>query len=206
METPPVLSNLYTGLMVVLMIALVIFGIWLGMKFKPKATESKAVKKHPVTPQPPPEPEPSHGPGHHPYPPHPHPGPDPGPGPSPPPAPSPASKFVPTLTLSSATYNPNAREVHVKYTVDSDTPMPPNRTYSVNFALLVNGTPLSPVTEDNPLEQGDMGFEQDALLITSGMSNNIQGKKFQAQAQIHYHEIGAPQSGVIGTPQTIDIN
>ena len=181
------------------------FGIWLGIKissFTNRTRSSNSGSKHPhPQPHPDPHPDPQPHPG-----PHPHPGPGPGPGPGPQPRPNPARNFNPTLTLNSATLNPTAKEVHVSYQVDSDTPIPPTRTYSVVFTIIMNGKPFTAIGETVGLEQGDLGFPKDELLLTTGIGNVVKGVNMQVKAQIHYHEVGSPASGVVGSPQTIDVS
>lgn len=197
-------SSFYTAVVIFAALALLGLGVWVGLSFKPTATPGSGSGRHPQPkPQPGPEPGPDpYDPGHHPHP-HPEPGPEPGPGPAP--RPQPSKPFNPTLTLGSAILTPNTTEIHVKYTVDSDDPVPPTRMYSVQFDVLINGKPFTNVPDVETLEQSDIGFEKEILLQTTGQGNKVQGIKTQVRAQIRYHENGSPASGAIGTPVYIDV-
>jgi len=179
-----------TMVLIILAIALICLGVWIGFK----------IKKKQDTPPPP---------HHHtpvPAPPHPGPSPSPSPSPGPTPSPNPARNFNPSLSLISALYNPAAKEINVSYQVDSDTPVPPTRTYSVQFKVVINNKPVSSISEDEPLDQGSIGFPKEALLMTTGIGNNLTANQLKVQAQIQYHEVGSPASGVIGSPQTISVS
>ena len=194
-------GSIQNAFLILMCIGLVVLGIWIGFKLKNvKSLPGPAHKPAPEPsppPPPPPHPHPHPGPGHHPYP--------PGPSPGPQPQPKPAAPWNPVLKLNSATYNSAAKEIHVSYEVDSDTPMPPTRTYSVGFTVIMNGKPFTSTSENEPLGQGDLGFHKDELLMTTGMGNIVQGVKMQVQAQINYHEVSSPASGSVGSPQTIDV-
>lgn len=194
-------GSIQNAFLILMCIGLVVLGIWIG--FKLKNVNSLPGPAHKPAPAPsPPEPHPHPGPSPHPYPP---PGPSPGPSPGPGPQPGPAAPWNPVLKLNAATYNAAAGEIHVSYEVDSDTPMPPTRTYSVGFTIIVNGKPFTSIAENEPLGQGDLGFPKDELLLTTGIGNIVQGVKLQVQAQINYHDVSSPASGSIGSPQTIDV-
>lgn len=184
-------GSIQNAFLILMCIGLVVLGIWIGFKLKNVNTlPGPAHKPHPE-----PEPEPNPGPGPHPYP----------PGPNPNPSPPSPSRFNPILKLNSATYNSAAKEISVSYQVDSDTPMPPTRTYSVGFTIVMNGKPFTSTSENDPLGQEDLGFPKDGLLMTTGIGTIVQGAKMQVQAQINYHDVGSPASGAIGSPQVIDV-
>lgn len=186
-------GSIQNAFLILMCIALVILGIWIGLKLKNVNTlPGPAHKPHP---EPHPEPHPNPGPGPHPYP----------PGPNPNPLPPSPSRFNPTLKLNSATYNSASKEINVSYQVDSDSPMPPTRTYSVGFTIVMNGKPFTSTSENEPLGQEDLGFPKDGLLMTTGIGPIVQGAKMQVQAQINYHDVGSPASGSIGSPQIIDV-
>jgi hypothetical protein len=195
---PGIFDNVQKFLYVIVAICLVVAGIYIGMKFNTPTVEATAnsARLKPFTPTPEPEPQPNPGPG---------PSPQPYP-PVPPPKPHPEPKvnFKPTLKLLSALYNPASREIQVKYKVDADTPIPPTRTYSVNFFVEINGKPFTTVSEDDPLHQEDIGFEKLLVLETTGMQAKIKSSQMKVSAQIHYYASDTT-SGVAGTPQTIQV-
>jgi hypothetical protein len=196
-------SSFYTAVVIFGALALLGLGIWVGLSFKPTAIPGTAKPGRHPHPDPGPDPGPDpYDPGHHP---HPHPDPGPNPKPKPGPTPRPSQPFNPTLKLTSAIHTPNTSEVHVKYTVDSDDPVPPTRMYSVVFDVMINNKPFTNVPDVETLEQGDIGFEKEILLQTTGQGSTVEGIKSQVRAQIRYHEIGSPASGTIGTPEYIDI-
>jgi hypothetical protein len=202
METSSgIFDSIQSAFLILMCIGLVVLGIWVGFKLKNVNSLPGPAHKHPSHPEPKPEPEPHPHPGPHP---HPYPPPSPAPGPGPSPGPSPAP-WNPDLKLTAATYNSAAKEIHVSYQVDSDTPMPPTRTYAVAFTILVNGRPFTSIAENEPLGQGDLGFPKDELLMTTGIGNIVQGVKLQVQAQIKYHDVSSNNSGSVGSPQIIDV-
>jgi hypothetical protein len=194
-ESGSIFGSISTIVLVILAVALICLGVWIGFKIKVKR-DTPSPEPHPK-PQPEPEPHPGPNPSPHPH---------PGPGPSPaPPRPDPAKNFNPTLTLNAATLNPSSKEIHMDYQIDSDTPVPPTRTYSVNFTIVMNGKPFTSISENASFDQGDIGFPKQELLLTTGIGNIVKGTKMQVQAQIHYHENNSPASGVIGSMQTITV-
>jgi hypothetical protein len=127
----------------------------------------------------------------------------PSPSPSPPPAPMPPTKpFTPSLQLIQATLTP-AKEIKVDYIVNADTPVPVTKTYSVNFTVEINNKPLTDISEDDPLNQGDIGFKKQALLDLTGLQSKLQNSQLVVKAQIHYYSEG--KYGTIGTPKTIQV-
>lgn len=197
MDSSGFIGNLYIAGVIILIIGILLLGIWLGTQIKNKELpKTESVKTH--KPQSDPKPQPSPQPDHHPYPPNPEPGSIPGPTPTPP------VSFNPILTLNSATINPASKEIHVKYKVDSDTPIPPTKTYTINFFVLINDKHITESSEDEPLHQTDLGFEKDALLLNTGIGNTISGKRMQVQAQIHYYASDGT-TGNVGTPQLVSV-
>lgn len=194
---PGIFDSVQTFLYVVVAICLVVGGIYIGIQINSpntpllQTTNSATIK--PFTPAPEPEPRPHPSP--HPYPPVPPPS---------PPQPEPKVNFNPTLKLTSALYNPASKEIQVKYKVDADTPIPPTRTYSVNFFVEVNGKRLTSISEDDPLHQEDIGFEKLLVLETTGMQGNPKSSQMKVSAQIHYYASDTT-SGVAGTPQRIQV-
>jgi hypothetical protein len=192
-------GSIQNAFLILMCIGLVVLGIWIGFKLKNvNSLPGPAHSHHPEPkPEPHPEPHPSPGPEPHPYP--------PGPSPGPSPSPSPSAPWNPVLKLNSASFNSAAKEIHVSYQVDSDTPMPPTRTYSVRFTILMNGKPFTSTSENEPLGQEDLGFPKDGLLMTTGIGTIAQGAQLQVQAQINYHDVRSPASGAIGSPQIINV-
>jgi len=117
--------------------------------------------------------------------------------PMPPPKP-----FTPSLQLLQATLTPT-QEIKVDYIVNADTPIPVTKTYSVNFIIEINNKPLTNISEDDPLNQGDVGFKKQALLDLTGLQSKLQNSKFVVKAQIHYYSEG--KYGTVGTPKTITV-
>jgi outer membrane biosynthesis protein TonB len=196
-ESGSIFGSMSTIVLVILAVALNCLGVWIGFKIKVKR-DTPSPEPH-LKPQPEPEPHPGPNPSPHP---HPRPGPQPPPAP---PRPNPATNFKPTLTLNAATLNPASKEIHMDYQIDSDTPVPPTRTYSVNFTIVMNGKPFTSISENTPFDQGDIGFPKQELLLTTGIGNIVKGVNMQVQAQIHYHENSSPASGVIGSMQSITV-
>jgi hypothetical protein len=132
----------------------------------------------------------------------------PAPAPAPPPPtptpPMPPTKpFTPSLQLLQATLTP-AKEIKVDYIVNADTPVPVTKTYSVNFTVEINNKPLTDISEDDPLNQGDVGFKKQALLEVTGLESKTQNSAFVVKAQIHYYSEG--KYGTVGTPKTITVS
>lgn len=189
----PFLSNLYTAFIIISLICFFGFGIWIGLKM------NTTTKK--TTPPPPKEniPSPHSSDTHYNLEPS-----NPPPPPTPP-APTPVN-FNPKLKLLSGVYNPIAKEIHIKYNVEADTPIPPTRTYSVNFFVLVNNKKLGnpPISEDQPLHQSDIGLDREVLLEITGINNTLKGSKLSVEAQIHYYD-SSGKYDVVGTPESVAV-
>lgn len=166
---PGIFDNIQTFLYIVAAICLVIGGIYIGMQFNSPSSSSSTKTSGTIKPQPSPNP------------------PEP---PAPGPAPNPSDNFKPTLELISAFYNPPSKEIKVTFKVDSDTPMPQTKTYSVNFTVEINNQPLSDVSEDEPIHQEDLGFKKEALLEVTGLKSKLQISEMVVKAQIHYYSDG----------------
>ena len=189
----PFLSNLYTAFIIISLICFFGFGIWIGLKMN--TTTQK------TSPSPPKEniPSPHSSDTHYNLEPS-----NPPPPPTPP-APTPVN-FNPKLKLLSGIYNPVAKEIHIKYHVEADTPIPPTRTYSVNFFVLVNNKKLGnpPISEDQPLHQSDIGLDREVLLEITGIGNTLKGSKLSVEAQIHYYD-SSGKYDVVGTPESVAV-
>jgi hypothetical protein len=61
---------------------------------------------------------------------------------------------------------------------------------SKNFIIEINNKPLTNISEDDPLNQGDIGFKKQALLDLTGLQSKLQDSKFVVKAQIHYYSEG----------------
>jgi len=189
-------SNISNAVYIVAAILLIGLGVWIGLKFRPSvksSTTDQDTAKHTsetVTPfsgssaSPAPAPAPS----------------PPAPEPAPPP---PTKPFTPSLQLLQATLTP-AKEIKVDYIVNADTPVPVTKTYSVNFTVEINNKPLTDISEDDPLNQGDVGFKKQALLELTGLESKTQNSAFVVKAQIHYYSEG--KYGTVGTPKTITVS
>ena len=181
-QPPGIFDNLQTFLYVAAAICLVVGGIYIGMQFNGGSNSNKnatSAEIKPFKPTPEPKPSPSPSPSPSPYPPEP---------PAPPPQPS--NNFKPTLELISAFYNPPSKEIKVTFKVDSDTPMPQTKTYSVNFLVEINNQPLTNISEDEPIQQEDLGFKKEALLEVTGLKSKLQISKLVVKAQINYYSDG----------------
>jgi hypothetical protein len=185
-QPPGIFDNIQTFLYIAAAICLVVGGIYIGMQFNGDSSSTKTsgiiktsgtIKPEPPAPGPSPQPNPNPSP----YPPEP---------PAPGPAPQPSNNFKPTLELISAFYNPPSKEIKVTFKVDSDTPMPQTKTYSVNFTVEINNQPLSDVSEDEPIHQEDLGFKKEALLEVTGLKSKLQISEMVVKAQIHYYSDG----------------
>jgi hypothetical protein len=187
------LSNFYTAFIIISLLCFFGFGVWLGLKMNTTTTQKS----------PPPPKEKKNIPSPHSSDTQYNVEPSKPPPPPTPPAPTPVN-FNPKLKLISGVYNPVAKEIHVKYNVDADTPIPPTRTYSINFFVLVNNKKLGnpPISEDEPLHQSDIGLDQEVLLEITGIGNTLKGSKLSVEAQIHYYDSSGKYS-VVGTPQSI---
>jgi hypothetical protein len=178
-QPPGIFDNIQTFLYVAAAICLVVGGIYIGMQFNTSNKNATSAEIKPFKPTPEPKPNPSPSPSPSPYPPEP---------PAPPPQPS--NNFKPTLELISAFYNPPSKEIKVTFKVDSDTPMPQTKTYSVNFLVEINNQPLTNISEDEPIQQEDLGFKKEALLEVTGLKSKLQISKLVVKAQINYYSDG----------------
>lgn len=184
-------SSISNTIYVIAAILLIGLGVWIGLKFSPSAktqAQSDTAKKTsesaaPIS-------------GHST-------GPSPSPQPQPQPPMPPTKPFTPSLQLIQATLTP-AKEIKVDYIVNADTPVPVTKTYSVNFTVEINNKPLTDISEDDPLNQGDVGFKKQALLELTGLASKLQNSSFVVKAQIHYYSEG--KYGTIGTSKTITVS
>jgi len=182
-------SNISNAVYIVAAILLIGLGVWIGLKFRPSvksSTTDQDTAKHTS------KSVPFSGNSASPAP--------PAPEPAPPP---PTKPFTPSLQLLQATLTP-AKEIKVDYIVNADTPVPVTKTYSVNFTVEINNKPLTDISEDDPLNQGDIGFKKQALLELTGLESKTQNSAFVVKAQIHYYSEG--KYGTVGTPKTITVS
>jgi hypothetical protein len=191
MDAQSIGTSVYNAFLIVGAILILGLGIWLGIKYG-----TPAPKPPPVAPPPPPpqnDPVPV-APDRH-----------PAVNPGPPLKPIPPKPFTPHLKLKQALYNPASREIKVDYVVDADTPIPVTRTYSINFLVEINGSPVSSISENEPLHQNDIGFVKEALLETTGVPLGTKSSTMAVKAQLNYYASDGT-TGVFGTPQTIRVS
>jgi len=208
------LDSLYILLFVASVIGAMVLGGWLVLKYY-----------KPVTPPPPPKPEqPVHPsgwgpgpwgpdpwdpnykpdvPGHHPRPDVPghHPRPDPEP-----PKPPPPDNFKPVLNLLSAKYDHIGRQIKVDYKVLSSGSVPPSKSFSIEYDVLVGGEKVADFPEEEPLTSAEMtGLQQESLVPITGAPSDVKASDLSVSAQIHFRENGTVNMGVIGVPVTINV-
>jgi hypothetical protein len=189
MDTQSIGTSFYNAFMIVGAILILGLGIWLGIKYGTPAPAPKPVAQPPPTPPDVPQPiEPDRHPAVH---------------PSPPLKPSPAKPFTPHLKLKQALYNPASREIKVEYVVDADSPLSVTRTYSINFLVEVNGSPITSISENEPLHQDDVGFVKETVLET--IPSGTKSSQLAVKAQLNYYASDGT-TGVSGTPQTIRVS
>jgi hypothetical protein len=216
-DVTPIVSTVSSILFVVAVLGALWLGFWIHSKyFKP----APAVPP-PVPSKPAPEPEP-HGWGPGPW------GPDPWAsrsyGPMPVPeksSPMPTSdklkvdapkadtsdKFNPVLTLMSAKYDSASKYIQADYKILPNGSVPPSKSYSIQFRVLVDGKSLTDDVGDEPLDSHEMtGLQQRALVPVSGVSADVKPSQMTLSAQIHFRENGTANMGVIGIPVTTNVS
>lgn len=205
------LDSLYILLFIVAVVGAMVLGGWLVLKYyKPKQTP----------PPPPPKPDRPHrepsgwGPG--PWGPDPwdpnynpdvpdKPGHHPKPGPEPP-KPAPPDNFKPVLNLLSAKYDHVGRQIKVDYKVLPGGSVPPSKSFTIEYDVLVGGQKITDVPEDEPLSAAEMsGLQQESLVSVVGAPSDVKASDLSVSAQIHFRENGTVNTGVIGIPVTINV-
>ena len=194
-----IFDSLYSLLFIVAVVGAMVLGGWLVLKYyKPKQTP------------PPPPPTPEHH--HHPS------GWGPGPwGPDPwtpnykpdvpePPKPAPPDNFKPVLNLMSAKYDPVGRQIKVDYKILPSGSVPPSKSFSIQYDVLVGGQRVTDLPEDEPLTAAEMtGLQQESLVSVVGAPTDVKASDLSVSAQIHFRENGTVNMGVVGVPVTINV-
>jgi len=194
-----IFDSLYSLLFIVAVVGAMVLGGWLVLKYyKPKQTP------------PPPPPTPEHH--HHPS------GWGPGPwGPDPwtpnykpdvpePPKPAPPDNFKPVLNLMSAKYDPVGRQIKVDYKILPSGSVPPSKSFSIQYDILVGGQKVTELPEDEPLTAAEMtGLQQESLVSVVGAPTDVKASDLSVSAQIHFRENGTVNMGVVGVPVTINV-
>ena len=200
------LDSLYILLFIVAVVGAMVLGGWLVMKYyKPKQT--------PPPPPPPNKPaypprEPSGwGPG--PWGPDPW---DPNYNPDVPdrpghhPKPAPPDNFKPVLNLMSAKYDPVGRQIKVDYKILPGGSVPPSKSFTIEYDVLVGGQKVTELPEDEPLTAAEMtGLQQESLISVVGAPTDVKASDLSVSAQIHFRENGTVNTGVVGVPVTINV-
>lgn len=203
------LDGLYTLLFIIAIVGSMVLGGWLALKyFTPSPASAPA--SAPVTPKP--HHHPDHydpgsttGGGFSPDPWTPNYDPDDIPVP-PPPAPAPPDRFKPVLNLTKAVYNPVSRYLNVGYKVLPSGAVPPSKSFTINYDILVDGKPLTDTPEEEPLSAAEMsGLQQSSLVPVTGADPGIKPSQMLLSAQIHFRENGTSNMGTIGSPVTIPV-
>lgn len=199
------IDGLYTLLFIVAILGAIVLGGYLAIKFYVPAAKPAPTPVAPPAPLPPgPDPQPNEpgwGPG--PW------GPDPWrpepPGP-PPPKPAPADNFKPELNLLNAKFDPGSKYIQVGFRIQATGDIPPSKSYSIAYDVLMKGQKLTDFPEDEPLTSAEMtGLQQQSLVPVTGAPADVKASDLTLSAQIHYRENGTVNMGVIGIPVTINV-
>jgi hypothetical protein len=201
------IEGLYSLFFIVAVVGSMVLGGWLVLKFyKPISAPAPPPKK--------PEPgrEPRHydpgsttGGGFSPDPWTPDYDPDDIPGP-PPPAPAPPDNFKPVLTLLDAKYDSVNRQIQVSYKILPSGSVPPTKSFSISYDIMVAGKRITDIPEDEPLTAMEMtGLQNQTLIPVTGAPSDVKASDMTVSAQIHYRENGTVNMGVIGVPVTINV-
>jgi hypothetical protein len=198
------LDSLSILLFIVAVVGAMVLGGWLVMKYyKPKQTPAPAPPSKPDHPSRPPS---GWGPG--PW------GPDPWtpnykpdvPDEPKPPKPAPPDNFKPVLNLMSAKYDPVGRQIKVDYKILPSGSVPPSKSFSIQYDVLVGGQRVTELPEDEPLTAAEMtGLQQESLVSVVGAPTDVKASDLSVSAQIHFRENGTVNMGVVGVPVTINV-
>jgi hypothetical protein len=199
-----IVEGLFSLLFIVAVVGAMVLGGYLALKYVKKNEPVSAPKSDPK-PEPKPEPiYPGWGPG--PW------GPDPwtpnyNPDvPSGPPKPAPTDNFKPVLTLMDAKYDPVNRYINVNYKILPSGSVPPSKTFTINYDVLVKGVRIDEFPQEEPLTASEMtGLQQASLVPVTGADAKVKASDLSISAQIHYRENGTVNMGVIGVPVTINV-
>jgi hypothetical protein len=205
-----IVDGLYSLLFIVAIVGSIVLGGLLVIRYyDPQKTTPPPGDKPKPTPEPNPKPyQPGWGPG--PW------GPDPWdpnytpdipgvPDPKPPP-PAPSDNFKPVLTLLDAKYDTVNRQVLVNYKILPNGSVPPSKSYSIEFDVLVNGKAVSQIPEPEPLASSEMtGLQQQALVSVTGAPPDVKVDEMTLSGQIHFRENGTVNTGVIGVPVIVKV-
>jgi hypothetical protein len=198
-------GGLYSIFFIVAVVGALVLGGWLVMKYyKPQQSPPPATPP----PTPPPEPPSASGWGPGPW------GPDPWdpnykpdvPDEPKPPKPAPPDNFKPVLTLLSAKYDSVGRQIKVDYKILPSGSVPPSKSFTIEYDVLVGGKKATEIPEDEPLSAAEMtGLQQESLVSAVGAPSNVKASDLSVSAQIHFRENGTVNTGVIGIPVTINV-
>lgn len=204
-------DGLYTLLFIIAILGAIVLGGYLAVKFYVPATKPAppVAPPAPLPPGPDPQPnEPGWGPGPWgPDPWTPHYNPDvPGVEPEPAHKPAPADNFKPELNLLNAKFDPVSKYIQVGFRIQATGDIPPSKSYSIVYDILMKGQKLTDFPEDEPLTSAEMtGLQQQSLVPVTGAPADVKASDLTLSAQIHYRENGTVNMGVIGIPVTINV-
>jgi hypothetical protein len=127
------------------------------------------------------------------------------PDPAPPP-PAPADNFKPVLNLLDAKYDHVNRQIQVSYKILPSGSVPPSKSFTISYDILVAGKRTADFPEDEPLSASEMtGLQQQSLIPVTGASADVKASDMTLSAQLHFRENGTANMGVIGVPVTINV-
>ncbi len=222
-DVTPVVSTVSSTFYTILFVVAVVGALWLGFWIHSKYFKPAPVAPPPAPSKPAPEPEP-HGWGPGPW------GPDPWashaygplsvmnksatePKTEPPTSdavtsePPKNDKFNPVLTLMSAKYDSVSKYIQADYKILPNGSVPPSKSYSIQFRVLVDGKSVSDDMGDEPLDSHEMtGLQQRALVPVAGVSADVKPSQMTLSAQIHFRENGTANMGMIGIPVTTTVS
>jgi hypothetical protein len=202
------LEGLYSVLFIIGVVGAMVLGGWLAIKYykplqAPAAAPAVAPHRHPKHY----DPGSTTGGGFSPDPWTPDYNPDiPGiPDPAPP-KPAPEDNFKPVLNLLSAKYDHVNRQIQVSYKILPSGSVPPSKSFSISYDILVAGNRTADFPEDEPLTASEMtGLQQQSLVPVTGAPSDVKASDMTISAQIHFRENGTANMGVIGVPVTINV-
>lgn len=127
------------------------------------------------------------------------------PDPTPPP-PAPPDNFKPVLTLLDAKYDSVNRQILVSYKILPSGSIPPTKSFSISYDIMVAGKRLVDIPDEEPLTAAEMtGLQNQSLIPVTGASSEVKASDMTVSAQIHFRENGTASMGVIGMPVTINV-
>ena len=116
------------------------------------------------------------------------------------------TKFNPVLNLLNAKYDPVGRQIKIDYKILPSGSVPPSKSFSIQYVVLVGGKKATELPEDEPLSAAEMtGLQQESLLSVTGAPEDVKASDLSVSGQIHYRENGTVNMGVVGVPVTINV-